>query len=217
MATYTIIGGDGKEYGPVSDAEVRKWIAEGRLNAQSLMKAESDAEFRTLDKFPEFADVFNNPATSIYPPVISPGAGGDDFARSAALQAIKPPAVALIVLAIINILLSLWNVIKLSFFPPDLERELAKYPQLQDPQIQHIFQLFYGPIGIGSAIFTLVMGVVILFGALKMKNLKSYEFAFTAAILALLPCVSACCLLGLPLGIWALVVMNKPQVKSQFK
>ncbi|HVU28565.1 MAG TPA: glycerophosphoryl diester phosphodiesterase membrane domain-containing protein [Verrucomicrobiae bacterium] len=69
MATYTIIGGDGKEYGPVSESEVRKWISEGRLNAQSLMKAESDAEFRTLDKFPEFADALGIfTATSDAPP-----------------------------------------------------------------------------------------------------------------------------------------------------
>src|SRR5580693_2688274 len=54
---YTIIGGDGKEYGPISEADLRKWIAEGRLNAQSLAKAESDAEFRPLSTFPELADV----------------------------------------------------------------------------------------------------------------------------------------------------------------
>lgn len=57
MANYTIIGGDGKQYGPITDIELRKWISEGRLNAQSLAKAESDAEFRTLSTFPEFADV----------------------------------------------------------------------------------------------------------------------------------------------------------------
>ena len=58
MATYTIIGGDGKEYGPVSGEDLRKWIAEGRLSAQSLAKAESDAAFRPLSAFPELADAF---------------------------------------------------------------------------------------------------------------------------------------------------------------
>ena len=52
---FKIIGGDGKEYGPVSDADVRQWIAEGRLSAESRVKAESDAEFRALAQFPEFA------------------------------------------------------------------------------------------------------------------------------------------------------------------
>jgi uncharacterized membrane protein len=58
MATYIIIGGDEKEYGPVTAGDVRQWIAEGRLSEQSLMKAESDAEYRPLAKFPEFADAF---------------------------------------------------------------------------------------------------------------------------------------------------------------
>ena len=62
MANYLIIGGDGKEYGPVTSADVRQWLAEGRLNAQSLAKAESDADFRALAQFPEFADAFAAPA-----------------------------------------------------------------------------------------------------------------------------------------------------------
>ena len=62
MANYSIIGGDGKEYGPITDADVRLWIAEGRLNAHSLAKGEGDAEFRELAQFPEFAAVLA-PAT----------------------------------------------------------------------------------------------------------------------------------------------------------
>ena len=62
MANYLIIGGDGKEYGPVTDADVRQWLAEGRLNAQSMAKAESDAEFRPLSAFPEFAAAFGTGA-----------------------------------------------------------------------------------------------------------------------------------------------------------
>ncbi len=59
---YKIIGGDGQEYGPVTDLELRKWISEGRLNAQSLVKAEGDAEFRPLSTFPEFASAFGTGA-----------------------------------------------------------------------------------------------------------------------------------------------------------
>ncbi len=58
MSTYVIIGGDGKEYGPVSAEELRQWYQEGRLNGQSLVKSMSDAEFRPLIKFPEFALIF---------------------------------------------------------------------------------------------------------------------------------------------------------------
>jgi prepilin-type processing-associated H-X9-DG protein len=58
MANYFIIGGDGKEYGPVTDVDVRQWVTAGRIHAQSLTKSESDAEFRPLSTFPEFADAF---------------------------------------------------------------------------------------------------------------------------------------------------------------
>ena len=76
MANYLIIGGDGKEYGPVTDAELRKWIAEGRLNAQSLAKGEGDAEFRALAQFPELADTYAQPPATIAPP-----ASAADFAE----------------------------------------------------------------------------------------------------------------------------------------
>ncbi len=58
MGTYIIIGGDGKEYGPIAAADLRQWVVEGRLNGLSLAKSPSDAEFRPLEKFPEFADLF---------------------------------------------------------------------------------------------------------------------------------------------------------------
>jgi hypothetical protein len=57
---------------------------------------------------------------------------------------------------------------------------------------------------------------LVLIGAAKMQSLRSFEFAFAAAILAMIPCLTPCCVLGLPFGIWALVVLNKPEVKSQF-
>jgi len=58
MANYTIIGGDTKEYGPISADDVRSWISEGRLNAQSLAKGDGDKAWRTLGSFPEFKAAF---------------------------------------------------------------------------------------------------------------------------------------------------------------
>jgi len=46
--------------------------------------------------------------------------------------------------------------------------------------------------------------------------LRNYEFAFLAAILAMIPCVTPCCFLGLPFGIWAVIVLRKPGVKDAF-
>ena len=69
MATYTVIGSDQKQYGLVTTDDIRRWVADGRLNAQSLMREESDTEFRPLSAFPEFADAFAAKAsTPIAPP-----------------------------------------------------------------------------------------------------------------------------------------------------
>jgi hypothetical protein len=53
---YRIIGGDQKEYGPATADELRRWIAEGRLDGQSLIKAEGSGEWKALSSFAEFTD-----------------------------------------------------------------------------------------------------------------------------------------------------------------
>ena len=68
---YKIIGGDQKEYGSISAGDMRKWIAEGRLNTQTLAKAEGDEEFRPLGGFPEFVDALAAAAAAAEPPSAS--------------------------------------------------------------------------------------------------------------------------------------------------
>jgi len=64
---YKIIGGDQKQYGPVSTDEVRAWIAEGRLSAQSLAWTEGAADWKPLGSFPEFADALRAKAAPQIP------------------------------------------------------------------------------------------------------------------------------------------------------
>ena len=71
-------------------------------------------------------------------------------------------------------------------------------------------------LGIVGAIIAIIKGILILLGATKMRNLQNYGFAMTAAIIAMVPCISPCCVLGLPFGIWALIVLMKPEVKAAF-
>ncbi|MBL0312064.1 MAG: hypothetical protein IPP78_04970 [Holophagaceae bacterium] len=74
-----------------------------------------------------------------------------------------------------------------------------------------------GGVGAVVNVIGLAMAVVVFMGASKMKNAESHGFAMAAAILAMIPCISPCCLLGLPLGIWALIVLLKPEVKAAFQ
>jgi phage FluMu protein Com len=63
----------------------------------------------------------------------------------------------------------------------------------------------------------LALAVLVLYGAWMMWNLERYSWAMAAAIIALVPCTSPCCILGFPLGIWALAVLSDPAVKTAFR
>ena len=52
---YKLIGADGREYGPVSADQLRRWIGERRLNAQTLIRAEGSADWKPLGSVPEFS------------------------------------------------------------------------------------------------------------------------------------------------------------------
>lgn len=72
-----------------------------------------------------------------------------------------------------------------------------------------------------SVLFVFLLGIVaapmIIYGAIKMLNCASYGWAKAASILAIIPFTSCCFLVGAPIGIWALVVLSKPEVKMFFE
>ncbi len=74
-----------------------------------------------------------------------------------------------------------------------------------------------GGVAIGAGVVQIVLGIVVLLGAVRMKRLESYGLAMASAIIAMIPCVSPCCVLGLPFGIWALVVLSDIHVRSAFR
>ena len=63
--------------------------------------------------------------------------------------------------------------------------------------------------------FLILQGVITLAGY-HMGRLRNYGLAISGSVLAIVPCVSPCCIVGIPFGIWALVVLLKPGVKASF-
>lgn len=52
---FTIIGGDGQEYGPATAEQLRAWIAAGRANLDTQAKVAGSDEWRRLGDYPEFS------------------------------------------------------------------------------------------------------------------------------------------------------------------
>jgi hypothetical protein len=65
--------------------------------------------------------------------------------------------------------------------------------------------------------FTLVASPFIIIGAVNMLKGRKYSSAKMAAILAMIPATSCCFILGIPFGVWALIVLSKPEVKAFFE
>ena len=217
---YKIIGSDQKEYGPISADVMRQWIAEGRLNPATMAQDEANPGWKPLGQFPEFAGTFAAAASPGPAPTAPIGSVGGltsplpEAGRAAAAAKVKGPAIGLIITAALGFLSGLNSLIGgltgRSGVPPDV----LNNPELPEA-VREMLQNMTGTGAVVGGILGLALSALILFGGLKLLKLQSRGLVMTAAIIAMLPC-GGCCCIGLPIGIWTLVVMSKPDVKSMF-
>lgn len=139
-------------------------------------------------------------------PYQSPG----DF-QPANRQQVQGPAIALIVVSSIAIFL---GVVGLAFDVVFiLTGVVERLEAMNDGPVSEYTQIAIR--GIWGVILVLASSFV-LYGAINMKNMTDYSTAKAASIVAMIPLIGPCCILGIPFGIWALVTLNKPGVKSKF-
>ncbi|MCZ6597206.1 MAG: hypothetical protein O7B99_06195, partial [Planctomycetota bacterium] len=72
-----------------------------------------------------------------------------------------------------------------------------------------------GGLGIVFDLLGLGLAGFVVYGGLQMRKLQGWGIGMTTAIVAMIPCQCGC-LIGLPIGIWALIVLNKAEVKQAF-
>jgi hypothetical protein len=82
---------------------------------------------------------------------------------------------------------------------------------------QQIVNWISGGIGVASAAVGLLIAGLIIYATMEMKKLRQWSLAVAASILAMIPCISPCCIIGLPIGIWSLVILMRDDVKAAFK
>ena len=202
---YKIIGADQKQYGPVSAEEMRRWIAEGRVNAQTLVQAEGQTDWRPLSSFPEFATAAQPIPSGIPLTSQSPDANAQNL--------VSGPATGLLIVGILSALGAIWGLV--SHLLGIGMGAATQPPPNMPPQFTQYMQIMSGGVGLALNFIALALAGLYIFGSVKMRKLESYGLVMTATILSMCPCISCCCV-GLPIGIWILVVLAKPEVKSAF-
>lgn len=76
---YKIIGGDQREYGPVTADQIRAWIAEGRANGETRILPEGTADWTSVGACPEFVEALTARGSGLgVPPVVSVSNGTVD-------------------------------------------------------------------------------------------------------------------------------------------
>jgi hypothetical protein len=121
------------------------------------------------------------------------------------------PAIALIVVAGLGLLASLFNVVfALTAGPIPVDPNAPEF-------VRAMNQNSTGPTAAIIQSFFAVLNVVILAGGVQMARMEMRTFAIVASVLAMANIGTCCCILGLPVGIWSLVILLLPDVAAAFR
>ena len=213
---YRVQGSDLKEYGPITEQQLREWIAENRLNQFSLAQKEGEATWRPLDQYPEFAAALESqPAL---PPPLAAAALAPDPQRAARL--LQGPSLALLLMGTVGLVITLSGFVARDWLVDALLRATANFPAavpseqlgLWKTELSRNLTMRDYVRGLAGVV---INGVMIA-GALAMRRLENRNLALAAATFALIPC-QCCCCVSIPFGVWALLMLNRPEVKQSFR
>ena len=123
---------------------------------------------------------------------------------------VKMPAIFLIITAGIGMLFGVISIL-MSLLG------MGTMDTYQTPELEKFAPFMTGGFSILLNCIGLLIGVFIIFASMKMMKMQSWGLAMTAAIIAMVPCISPCCILGIPFGIWAIVALSNSDVKAAFK
>jgi hypothetical protein len=131
---------------------------------------------------------------------------------SSAQNDLNVPSILLMIMAGLGILVALLGVV--TGGNQEQMAQLLSDPNLP-PQAKSVLGSVAGA-SQGLNFFGVLLDLVMVFGAWQMRNLKMFPAAVASCIIAMLPCGGCCCLFGLPIGIWALTILLRADVKAQF-
>ena len=125
-------------------------------------------------------------------------------------QQLSGPATGLLVTGIIGGILELTSFIAMLFGGSWMALMEEDIPERMENMFQASFWTAGSLVGILIAAF-------LIYASTKMREPSQWGLCIAASVLAMIPCISPCCIIGLPIGIWCLVVLTKPEIKAAFR
>jgi serine/threonine protein kinase len=204
--------------------------SEIRTDVESIVRAESAGGSQTRPQPPsELASGRRaRPAEAGRGSLLS-GQSADalpDAELAAARQLVAGPAVALMVLGILHMLplvvgcvvavpVGIYWATPMTALLTAAAPAQVGLPAGPAPLLGMVTAIGPWEIVILALVLNLPAAVLILLAGIQMRRLQGYGLCMAGAVIALLPCGSFW-LVGIPIGIWALLTLNKPEVKAGF-
>ncbi|MGD9648713.1 MAG: hypothetical protein AB7U73_23585 [Pirellulales bacterium] len=145
-------------------------------------------------------------------PYASPGfqAGGHPAGATFTKGKVMAPAIGLLVVGSVGLCAAIFSCVwSMVATPPPVDPNMP-------PMVQQFMQGGFGPMALAIQAIFLVLNGLIIAGGIQMLRLKAYTLAMTATILAMINVGNCCCLVGVPIGIWGLVILLQNDVKAAF-
>jgi putative Mn2+ efflux pump MntP len=125
---------------------------------------------------------------------------------------VQAPAIALIVLGALGVLLMLFSLVAPQ--DPEAMREAFLEADMDSATVDKMVDGMTRFSVLSNVIGLAISALVIVAGA-RMLQMKNWALAVTASIVAMVPCW-CCCILGIPIGVWSLIVLLDKDVKAAF-
>ena len=132
------------------------------------------------------------------------------------LPSIQGPAVGIIATGILNALASLYFLVTGAF--QLITGTRGGVPGIEAQRSSEIAGYYIGSIIIiGFSLVGLVVAPYLVYAGVQMMKWEKFNVARNAAILAMIPVTSCCCLAGIPIGLWAYLTLKRPEVEAEFR
>jgi predicted Zn finger-like uncharacterized protein len=121
---------------------------------------------------------------------------------------VMPPAIALLIVSILSMLADLLNAALFATNHELVKQQMELFKQIlpwMAPQtLATIYAVYAG------------LSLLLIPGSIQMLRMKTYPFAIFTSLLAIINWGNCCGCLGAAFGIWALVVLYRPEVREAF-
>lgn len=156
---------------------------------------------------------------------LTPSEDTQEASRHRARRAVLAPAICLLLTGVLGVLASTWGVLIIHLRGPEQQRadamamieNLARALNMPMPP-DELGRHADAAVQVTSVIQhgSLMLSLIVCIAAVQMLRLRTHWLTVTGGILAMINIASCCCVLGLPFGIWSLVVLFRPDVKNLF-